>query len=98
MRKLNESTAVVELPETAAVDKPAPQTSGGAAMPIKPNNQTAKPERMVRVLEQRARSQEAVPCKVAESGASAPVLAGLAQWIDRGSAIRLSADWPPQAA
>jgi hypothetical protein len=40
-------------------------------------NQTAKPERMVRVLEQRVRLQGAVPCKVAESGARSLVLAGL---------------------
>ena len=37
----------------------------------KPTNQMAKPERMVCVLEKRVRLQGAVPCKVAESGASA---------------------------
>jgi hypothetical protein len=64
----------------------------------KPNNQIAKPERMVSVLEKRARSSTAVPCKVAESGASALVLAGLAQWINRGTAIRFCGDGPAKAA
>jgi hypothetical protein len=66
--------------------------------PTKPNNQMTKPERMVRVLEQRVRLQQAVPCKVAESGATALVFAGLAQWINRGTAIRLCGDWPSKAA
>ena len=65
---------------------------------IKPTNETAKPERMVRVVEQRMRLQGAVPCKVAESGAIALVFAGLAQWINRGTAIRLCGDWPSKAA
>jgi hypothetical protein len=66
---------------------------------IKPNNQTAKPERMVRVVEQHTRSLgPIVPCKVAESGARALVSAGLARWTDRGTAIRLCEDWPSKAA
>jgi len=65
---------------------------------IKSTNQTIKPERMVRVLEKRVRLQSAVPCKVAESGASALVVAGLAQWINRGTAIRLREDLPSKAA
>ena len=64
----------------------------------KPNNQMAQPERMVHVLEKRVRLQGAVPCKVAESGASALVFAGLAQWINRGTAIRLCGDWPSKGA
>jgi hypothetical protein len=64
----------------------------------KPTNETAKAERMVSVLEQHARSQEAVPCKVAESGAKTLVLAGLARWINRGTAIRLCENWPSEAA
>lgn len=98
MRNLDESSAVVNCP------RPRPSISlhpipGGAVMSAsKPNNQTVKPERMVHVLEQRVRLQSAVPCKVAESGASALVLAGLAQWINRGTAIRLCGDWPSKAA
>jgi hypothetical protein len=65
---------------------------------IKPTNRIAKPERMVRVLEKRVRLQSTVPCKVAESGASALVLAGIARWINRGTAIRLCGDWPSKAA
>jgi hypothetical protein len=64
----------------------------------KPNNQMAKTERMVRVLEKHVRSQSTVPCKVAASGANALVFAGLAQWINRGTAIRLCGDWPSNAA
>lgn len=65
---------------------------------IKPTNRITKPVRMVRVLEKHVRLQGAVPCKVAESGASALVSAGLAQWINRGTAIRLCGDWPSKAA
>jgi hypothetical protein len=64
----------------------------------KPNNQMAKPQRMVRVLEKRVRLQGAIPCKVAASGANALVFAGLAQWINRGTAIRLCGDWPANTA
>jgi hypothetical protein len=55
-------------------------------------NRTAKPERMVHVLEQRARSRGAALCKVAESGARALVAAGLASWTNRGTTIRFCGD------
>jgi hypothetical protein len=98
MRNLDESKAVVNCPRQRPSISLHP-IPGGAVMPAtKPNNQTTNPERMVRVLEQRVRLQDAAPCKVAESGASALVLAGLAQWINRGTAIRLCGDWPSKAA
>jgi hypothetical protein len=98
MRRFNESTAVVNCPRQRHSISLHP-IPGGAVMPItKPTNPTAKPERMVRVLEKRVRLQSAVPCKVAASGASALVFAGLAQWINRGTAIRLCGDWPLKAA
>lgn len=66
---------------------------------IQPTNETAKPaERMVLVFERHAQAQQAVPCKVAQSGASALVFAGLAQWVNRGTAIRLCGDLPSSAA
>jgi hypothetical protein len=65
---------------------------------IKPTNQIAEPERMVRVLEKRVRLQGAVPCKVAASGANALVFAGLARWSNRGTTIRLCGDLPSNAA
>ena len=61
-------------------------------------NRKEKPERMVRVLEQRAQSQGAVLCKVAESGARALVTAGLARWTNRGTTIRFCGDQPLKAA
>jgi hypothetical protein len=64
----------------------------------KANNPMAKPERMVRIVEKRARLLTALPCTVAESGASALVSAGYAQWINRGTAIRLCGDLPSKAA
>jgi hypothetical protein len=65
---------------------------------IELNNQASKPKRMARVLEKRVRLQSAVSCKVAESGASALVSAGLAQWINRGTAIRLCETLPSKVA
>jgi hypothetical protein len=61
-------------------------------------NRTAKPERMVCVLGQRARFQGAVSCSVAESGARVLVAKGLARWTNRGTAIRFCGDWPSKAA